>query len=134
MCGQAYGNAERVYAGSLDDTALNANVARFESEQNALNEVAQRYQTSGQLSAPLVTMHTTLDPVIPYSQATAYQGKTAAAGRSSLHLQQSFERYGHCQFTTEEVLGGLTALNQMIDAVERAENAIFMPFMRTSSE
>lgn len=113
--GQPYDNRERTYMGSLNDDMLNQFVTRFAASQAALDEVAQHYETDGQIQVPLVMMHTTLDPVMPYWHATDYQMKVDTAGRGLLYMHQAFERYGHCQFTQQEILGALTALNQMVD-------------------
>ena len=52
---------------------------RFSADQAALDEIAAHYQTTGHLSVPLVTLHTTGDPLVLYWHATFYRGKTIAA-------------------------------------------------------
>ncbi len=63
--GQAYDNQGRTYTGSDDDAALNAGVPRFTAMPEAVLEILTRYTTTGRLEAPLVSIHTTGDPVIP---------------------------------------------------------------------
>jgi pimeloyl-ACP methyl ester carboxylesterase len=63
--GNPYGNAGRVYAGSSDDTQLNAGVQRFGADPAALAALA-RYQTIGRVINPLIVLHTTGDDVIPF--------------------------------------------------------------------
>ncbi len=62
-----------------------------------------KYQTTGKIKIPLVTMHTTLDPVIPYWHEILYKSKVLAEDSSSL-TQISVARYGHCAFYSEEML------------------------------
>ena len=121
--GQPFDNQDRVYAGSDDDAQLNQGVQRFSADQAALDEIAAHYQTTGHLSVPLITLHTTGDPLIPYWHATLYRGKTIAADAASSHvrsgiaLHEHFEadRYGHCNFTVTEVLNVVYRLVDMVN-------------------
>src|SRR5207247_10885458 len=79
MGGQPCENGGRVYSGSGDDAALNAGVARHAADAGARSNV-DRLQTSGQLSIPLVTLHTTGDPIVPFLHESLYADKAAAAG------------------------------------------------------
>ena len=65
----------RVYAGSLDDARLNAEVQRYAAQPAALAELEQYYLTGGMPHAPLVTLHTTHDPIVPYWHHTMYRDK-----------------------------------------------------------
>jgi pimeloyl-ACP methyl ester carboxylesterase len=102
--GQPYENADRMYSGSDDDAALNAGVARYAAEAEARANV-ERSQTSGQLTVPLVTLHTTGDPIVPFRHESLYSEKAAAAGASGLLQQRAVTRYGHCAFQQNELLG-----------------------------
>jgi hypothetical protein len=62
-------------------------------------------KTSGQLSVPLVTLHTTGDPIVPFLHEALYADKVAAAGASGLLGQRAVTRYGHCAFQQDELLG-----------------------------
>jgi pimeloyl-ACP methyl ester carboxylesterase len=115
--GQPFDNSTCVYAGSLDDVALNAGVARFSAYPVALRKIQIDYQTSGQLRVPLITLHTTLDPIVPYWHEPLYRDKVVARGR--MHRYDEFppgDRYGHCNFTSAEVQSALALL------VSRVEN------------
>lgn len=113
--GQPFDNQDRVYAGSDDDAELNQGVQRFSADQSALDEIAGNYQTTGRLSVPLVTLHTTGDPVIPYWHATRYRGKTILADNIALHEHFSVDRYGHCSFTSAEVFTAFDRLGNMVN-------------------
>jgi len=108
--GKPYDNRDRVYVGSLDDNALNAGIKRYKARQSALDEIASNYETSGLLLRPLVTMHTTGDPIVPYWHQTLYTTKVLANNLSSPYLPIEIVRYGHCSFTLPEVLNGFGSL------------------------
>jgi pimeloyl-ACP methyl ester carboxylesterase len=105
--GNPFDNIDRVYSGSLDDALLNAMVARYTADRNALSSTKAHYQTTGRLRTPLLTMHNTLDPVVPYEHAVLYGEKVAGAGSSDLYDHIPAERYGHCNFTIEEIMAAL---------------------------
>ena len=127
--GQPSDNQEQVYTGSNDDAHLNEGVLRFSADQAALDEIANKYQTTGKLQAPLVTSHTTGDPLVPYWHAMLYRGKTIAADNIALHHHVPVERYGHCKFEALEVLA---AFNKMVAMVNyplpyQPVNLLFLP-------
>jgi pimeloyl-ACP methyl ester carboxylesterase len=111
--GQPYDNADRVYSGSDDDAAFNAGVARHAADADARSNV-ERFQASGQLTVPLVTLHTTGDPIVPFFHESLYADKAAAAGASGLLEQHSVTRYGHCAFQQDELLG---AFGELVERV-----------------
>lgn len=99
--GNLFDNTNRWYSGSRNDLRLNGLVQRFPADPAALASLPP-YQTSGRLTVPLVVMHTTGDEIVPYAQARLYAAKvqTSGAGRFTL---LPIPRYGHCNFTTQEV-------------------------------
>jgi hypothetical protein len=68
------------------------------------------YETTGLLSKPLVTLHTTGDQVIPFWHELLYAAKTKNTGSSSKHINIPVLRYGHCNFNAAEVLFGFALL------------------------
>ncbi|MEZ4736676.1 MAG: prolyl oligopeptidase family serine peptidase [Caldilineaceae bacterium] len=112
--GQPFDNSARSYRGANDDETLNQQVARFPADAVALENL-KSYETSGHLTKPLVTLHTTGDPIVPYWQATQYRGKTIAADNLALHEHLVVEAYGHCRFSTFDVLNAFTRLIAMVD-------------------
>jgi pimeloyl-ACP methyl ester carboxylesterase len=109
--GQPYDNEGRVYQGSSDDAALNAGVARFAADA-AARAALGRFETSGDPSAPISIIHTTRDPIVPFFHQPLYADKVAAAGRSELLERSDVERFGHCAFTSSEILAAFGALPQ----------------------
>jgi pimeloyl-ACP methyl ester carboxylesterase len=107
--GQPFDNSDRVYTGSSDDSALNAGVARLHADPAALTAL-ERFETSGDLDVPLVTMHTTGDPIVPFGQLSLYTAKVSAAGQSARLTELPVERFGHCSFEAAEVFSGFNTL------------------------
>ena len=109
--GQPYDNEDRVYQGSSDDVALNGGVARFVAAPVA-RAALSRFETMGDPSAPISIIHTTGDPIVPFFHQPLYADKVAAAGRSELLERSDIERFGHCTFTSSEILAAFGALPQ----------------------
>ncbi|MBN1888834.1 MAG: DUF11 domain-containing protein [Thermoflexales bacterium] len=111
--GQPFDNTERVYSGSADDTALNdpaSGVKRFKADQATLEAMQAGYQTSGRLNSPMVTLHTTLDEIVPYFHEDLYRELVVANNRQLWHTNIPVERYGHCNFTQSDVTSAFTTL------------------------
>ena len=100
--GNSYGNRFRIYLGSANDLRLNLRVARFSASATALASL-QAYETTGQLSIPLVTLHTTADDVVPFAHELLYFAKVDLFNRGKFE-PIPVSRYGHCNFMTNEVL------------------------------
>ena len=82
---------------------------RYHADPRALAAIEADYQTSGRLDAPLVTLHTTADPIVPYWHEPLYSVK-ALASSGLLHANLPVFRYGHCSFKAEEALVALGLL------------------------
>jgi pimeloyl-ACP methyl ester carboxylesterase len=109
--GIPFGNKYTLYLGSSNDRALNKGVARFTADQAAKTAMnSPSYQTSGKLTKPLVTMHTTGDPIVPYWHEVLYQLKNWKSGTGANHLNIPIVRYGHCAFTAAELQFGFGLL------------------------
>jgi pimeloyl-ACP methyl ester carboxylesterase len=103
-------NEETDYRGSKDDASLNAGVERFDADPVASAYTHRYYRPSGLLQRPLVTLHTTRDPGVPYRHELRYFSRAALLGTDDLLTVLPVDRAGHCEFTAEEVLGGFGAL------------------------
>ena len=114
--GIPYDNQGTVYFGSFDDAALNAGVERVESDGRARAYMRRFYQTTGELQRPLVTLHNTLDPVVPFQHEVIYGGLAAQAGSSNFLTVIPVPRYGHCSFNVQEVAGAFGLLVQQASA------------------
>jgi hypothetical protein len=115
--GNPYDNSRRLYLGSGNDFWLNLLVDRFHADRPALAAIEAHYQTSGKLAAPLVTLHTTADPIVPYWHEPLYSAK-ALLNSGLLHTNLPVFRYGHCSFKAEEALVGLGLLILKVEGRE----------------
>jgi len=116
--GQPFDNSNRLYTGSADDAALNAGIARFSADAAAQARVADEFETSGALSVPVVTLHTTGDPIVPFEQEALYATKVQQAGAAGLLSQSQADRYGHCAFESAEVFAAFSSLLAKVAAAD----------------
>lgn len=107
--GNPYDNIGTVYSGSLRDAHLNAVVPRFAAAPVALTNM-QAYETSGVLHDPLVTLHTTADPVVPFWHEALYKDKVQSMHSSSELVQIPALRFGHCNVNKTEAEAALLLL------------------------
>ena len=90
-------------------------VPSIQGDQPALRHVAAKYETSGRLTAPLVTLFNTFDPIVPAWHEEVYRTKVQAAGAEDFLVAQiPVQRFGHCEFTRTEVLLAFGALIQAV--------------------
>ena len=113
--GIPYDNRSTTYVGSTNDAALNAEVERIESDGRARAYARRFYQPIGNLHAPLVTLHNTLDEVVPFQHEVDYSNLVAQKGKSAFLSILPVPRYGHCNFTSQEVFQALTLMVQQAE-------------------
>ncbi|MDO8614726.1 MAG: S28 family serine protease [Dehalococcoidia bacterium] len=114
LYGNPYDNMTRVYSGSDDDTALNAGVRRFAADPIPLLAMNVYFKTTGNLDSPLVTLHTSGDPIVPSWHEALYRAKALANGSLFEHFNVPVDRYGHCNFKAGEALISLLILQVLI--------------------
>lgn len=110
--GNPFDNRGYHYWGSADDAKLNAGVQRFAADAAALAK-AQDYAFSGAVSQPLVTMHTTADPIVPFWHEVLYASRSKPAAGGSL-TPLTYTRYGHCNFTAAETTQAFSLLVKQV--------------------
>jgi len=93
-------------------------VKRYRANRVAAQEMEANYQTSGRLAVPLVTLHTTGDPIVPYWHEPLYSWKALLGGSGLLHANLPVIRYGHCRFEPAEAV---VALGLLVLGVEGQE-------------
>jgi hypothetical protein len=107
--GNPYDNIGRSYTGSFNDARLNTSVPRFGADHAALMEMS-KYETDGLLINPLVTVHTTADPQVPFWHETLYRNKVASRNRLTELNQIPVLTYGHCNISAFDAELALTIL------------------------
>ena len=109
--GFPFDNSTRLYLGSSNDLLLNLFVPRVKASPAAVTAMKTAYATSGILRRPLITIHTLRDQQVPFVQEPLYALKTIASGSFLVrHLPLAVDRFGHCNFTPDEVLSSFVTM------------------------
>jgi len=114
-----FDNTSTIYTGNLPPELLadlNNRVARYSAGPAALNFLAKYYDPTGDLRIPMVSLHTTLDPVVPLFHETGYQALVDERGQTANFHRTTVERYGHVMFTLDEIVAGF---GQMVGLAAR---------------
>jgi len=82
----------------------------------------------------LVTLHNTLDPIVPYWHELLYGEKVLASGSSNLYSHISVSRYGHCNFNVRETLAGFALLVLMATGQEIVGTKAVLPEANAQAE
>jgi len=107
--GNPYDNRTTWYRGSYCDLCLNRGVDRFETDPAAVGEI-MRFAPTGDIEAPLITLHTTCDPLVPFRHELSYWKLARSQGDLDKLLVLPIPRYGHCTFEVRELLLAFAAL------------------------
>jgi pimeloyl-ACP methyl ester carboxylesterase len=105
-----FDNAATVYAGSANDAAVNAGVARFTADPAAEKYLERWWEPQGRIARPFLSIHTTRDPLVPARGDARFAARVAAAGASDHLLQRSVNAFGHCAFTAADIPAAFMAL------------------------
>ncbi len=97
-----------------DLEALN-NAPRITADPAAVDYLSQNIIFNGQISVPVLTLHTTDDDVVAVENERAYAEVVAKASNSPLLRQIFVHRGGHCNFTEAETLAALRTLVRRLD-------------------
>jgi len=100
-------------------SVLNAGVQRFDADRAALNYYDRNYAPTGKIGIPVLTLHTTRDPAIPFAHEGLFATAVADAGRSHLLYQRPIDAWGHCAFTPAQVQTAFTDLVQWVSTGQK---------------
>jgi hypothetical protein len=104
---------ESYYALTADEQAFNDTIVRIAADRQfrRFHGLAPLPQTragadfgpiSGNISIPVLTLHTLGELFVPFSMQQIYARRVAAQGRSSLLVQRAIRDPSHCGFTAAE--------------------------------
>ena len=133
--GNIYGNIGKVYA-SPEMTAeeaerFNAKVQRIAADPQAVANARRWHQATGRFQVPLVTIHNSIDSLVPYAQSEALGRIVAAAGNAGRLVQYGVpgtraplpvggvEGYTHCGFSPEQSAATWEALRSWVETGKR---------------
>jgi pimeloyl-ACP methyl ester carboxylesterase len=94
---------------------LNTGVARFRSTADARAWMDHYGEPSGELRIPVLTIHNTRDPVVPFFHEALLADAVSARGFSDNLVQRSKNSYGHSAFTPDELLQNFQDLVHWVD-------------------
>ena len=103
-----FGNVGAVYAGSADDAALNAAVARYRADPAAVARLAADTDPTGRIPVPVLTVHGVDDPVAFVEMDAAFRDTLRRAG-SADQLVQTFTADGEHSYLADPVYPALMA-------------------------
>lgn len=121
--GNPFDNRGRWYWGSKNDLLLNLRVQRFRADSAALAAIDSGYETKGRPNIPVVLPHTTGDEVVRFDQTLLYWLTARPQGAGSV-LPIAIDRYGHCTFTSGELLLSFGLLLQQTGGLSQAQQAV----------
>jgi dienelactone hydrolase len=99
---------------STDLNALNA-APRIQAKQSAVNYADKYIVFNGNISIPVLTIHTTGDGLVVNQQEQAYRSVVSSKGNASLLRQLFIHRANHCTFTPAEMVTAFGALVNRIN-------------------
>ena len=122
--GVAVQNSDVVYqfdtnpALSADEIAFNAAIQRITADPQGrhINGISNVPPLNGNLSIPMVTLHTLGDLFVPFLMEQVYAERVAVHNASQLLVQRATRDFQHCGFTGPELAATFVALVQWVEA------------------
>jgi hypothetical protein len=115
---------------SSEEIALNAGIRRIDLDPQARRKqgLAGVPAISGNLSMPVLSMHTLGDLFVPFSMEQIYARNAAANGSSDRLVTRAIRDINHCGFNTVEMERGFADLaNWVANGVKPAGDDILTP-------
>ncbi len=84
-------------------------------DQAAVDSMRGHSQPEGDLQMPVLSIHTTDDLIVPVEHEEEYADDVASHGNRSLFRQAFVNRPGHCNFTSAELIAGVTVLEERVE-------------------
>lgn len=119
--GNPFDNRNTLYQGSSDDVRLNRGVKRYSAHPEAVAYLRKYYTPKAEPKRPVLSLHTTYDPLVPAWSANAYGELARLNGGEDFYVQRFVARNGHCTFTTEEMLNAFRDLAAWVEKGVRPE-------------
>lgn len=114
-----FDNAGYAYTGPVPQAVIdfaNASVARYAATPDAENYLEHYGTPDGNLRIPVITLHNSRDPVVPYQHEGWYLQAVTAQGATGMLLQRTLNQpYGHAVFTPTELTTNLASLASWVD-------------------
>ncbi len=103
-----------VDAAEVDAWLADMDASRFDAPSRSRHYLERFADYTGRLRRPVLTLHTQVDALVAPAHIARYQQTVAEAGRTALLAEAWTSGIGHCNFTTEQLLAAVTAMEQWI--------------------
>jgi len=110
-----FGNDGVRYAGSSDDAALNAKVARYRADPAAVAALAADADPSGRITMPVLSLHAVDDPTAFVELESTYRDTVERAGAGDRLVQAFTDEHEHSYLADAEYVAAMQALLDWID-------------------
>lgn len=112
---RAYLVALGVPAAQIDTWLAQLNGARnISAPPHARNYLQQNADYTGKISDPVLTLHTLYDPLVTVTQEREYQQTVRIAQRTRYLYQAYTNGNGHCNFTGEQLVASVAAIDNWV--------------------
>lgn len=109
-----FGNIGARYAGSADDAALNAKVARYRADPAAVAAFAADADPGGRIRVPVLDVHAIDDPTAFVELESTFAATMAAAGHASNLVQAFTDDHEHSYLSDVQYVAALQALRDWV--------------------
>lgn len=93
--------------------------------ESSRNYVEHYATFTGRIHHPVLTLHTEIDTLVPVQHEAAYKATVDAAGRGNSLYQAYTTGIGHCNFTPQQTLTAIGALDRWVLTGDRPTAAQF---------
>jgi len=114
-----FGNIGARYAGSNDDAALNANLARYRTDPIAVARFGADTDPTGRIGMPVLTTHAIDDPVACVELDSVFLDTMTAAGNGARLVQTFTDEHEHSYLADPEYVALMQALLAWVGSNER---------------
>lgn len=101
------------------------NRKKFKADDEASEYLKKFADFSGEISRPVISMHTTVDGLVVPAHESAYLKTVKEAGNDDLLLQVFTDAVGHCTFTPEQWLKTIDVMELWLDEDKKPDESIF---------
>lgn len=110
-----YAEVQALYAAAglslTADLATLKKTARIAADPGALTYLSNNIIYNGQLTVPVLTLHTTGDGLVPVEDERAYKKVVHEANDRAMLRETFVHRAGHCEFSPAEMITALQTLD-----------------------
>ena len=111
----ALDNVDTWYSGSYDDTLLNNNIQRVSSPSLKELVMDKDFQPTGLIDIPLINIHNTNNPIIPYWHTKEYKSLIKENKKKDLYTEIKVKDFGHSTLQASYLTDALSLLIEEVN-------------------